>query len=45
MPVTAVVPEIRKVFYIASGASAELGEIKGQVYIVDVAATALGTWE
>lgn len=36
-----VVPEIRKVFYIANGESAEPGEIKGQVYIVDVAATAL----
>ena len=36
-----VVPEIRKVFYIASGESAEAGEIKGQVYIVNVAATAL----
>ncbi len=36
-----VVPEIRKIFYIASGDSTEPGEIKGQVYGVDVAATAL----
>ena len=36
-----VVPVIREVFYISNGESAERGEIKGQVYIVDVAATAL----
>lgn len=36
-----VVPEIRKIFYIANGESTEPGEIKGQVYGVDVAATAL----
>lgn len=36
-----VVPEIRRVFYIANGESAQPGEIQGQVYIVDVAATAL----
>lgn len=36
-----VVPEIRKVFLIVSGEAAERGTIKGQVYTVDVAATAL----
>ena len=36
-----VVPEIRKVFYIASGDAATRGVIEGQVYTPDVAATAL----
>ncbi|MCE9546837.1 MAG: alkaline phosphatase family protein [Planctomycetia bacterium] len=36
-----VVPEIRKVFFIANGPAAEKGTIAGQVYTVDVAATAL----
>ncbi len=36
-----VVPDIRRVFLIVSGDTAMRGEIEGQTYIIDVAATAL----
>ena len=36
-----VVPAIRKVFLIVSGENAKRGEVEGQAYTVDVAATAL----